>query len=145
MTRTYAYRKWTGLSGLACEVTADVDTTTRPPYPAGIQVYRKTWLAVPAGTHWKDVAWLSFGLSANARDLDDLHPDGLLVDVRRLTFSLAHYRSEVAALAMDGWLHEEFTLPPSRMQVITDPQGTVEFDWGLSEGPFADPFDTGTG
>jgi hypothetical protein len=102
-------------------------------------VYRNIWLTVPPGTHWKDVAWLCFGVSVNSRDLDSMQPAGVLIGVHQLTYPLSDYRAEVAALAMDGWLHEEFSLPPSSIQLTVDRHGTAEFDWGIPGTPFADP------
>ncbi|MFI2367023.1 hypothetical protein [Streptomyces sp. NPDC018833] len=53
---------------------------------------------------------------------------------------MSDYRSEVAALAMDGWLRQELGLPDVGISAEFDKAAdSVKFDWG-TVGPFADDF-----
>lgn len=142
MSTTFEYRLRSPLGGLAADLTAEHRV---PGADAGegfrLQIYRNVWLALPGGINWRDAAWLSFGLSVHSSDLSAAHPDGLLVEVAALTFPLAHFRSEVAALAMDGWVREEFDLPDRGIRAVFDGgKGAYRFHWGDSSDPFADEF-----
>ncbi|WP_234389334.1 hypothetical protein [Streptomyces sp. CS149] len=45
-----------------------------------MQIHRNIWLGPPAaGLHWKDAAWLAFGVSLDARALSELAPGGVLI------------------------------------------------------------------
>ncbi|MFI6280808.1 hypothetical protein [Streptomyces sp. NPDC050988] len=104
-----------------------------------MQIHRNVWLAHPAGINWRDAAWLSFGLSAHSSDLSSAHPGGLLVEVAALAFPLVHFRSEVSALAMDGWVRTEFDLPDRGFRAAFDSgTGTYRFHWGGYSDPFSD-------
>ncbi|NEC24586.1 hypothetical protein [Streptomyces parvus] len=55
-----------------------------------MQIHRKIWLALPtSGLHWKDAAWLAFGVSLNARALSELAPDGVLIRTSSLDHPLS--------------------------------------------------------
>ncbi|MER6260601.1 MULTISPECIES: hypothetical protein [Streptomyces] len=138
MSRTFRYRFRSPLGGLAADLTAE---WASPGTDDGflLQVDRKVRLAPPSGMHWRDVSWLSFGLAAHASDLMARHTEGLVVRVTALTYPLAHFRSEVAALAMDGWLREEFGLPERGLRVSFDSAtGGYAFEWGSYGDPFED-------
>ncbi|MEW2567519.1 hypothetical protein [Streptomyces sp. NPDC047070] len=140
MSSTFKYRCRGSCShgGLAADLTAE----HRLPGTGAagcLQIYRNVSLALPSGTHWRDAAWLAFGLSVHSADLSSAHPDGLLVEVAALTFPLAHYRSEVAALAMDAWLRKEFALPDQGLRAAPDEEnGAWRFQWGGHSDPFSD-------
>jgi hypothetical protein len=140
MSSTFKYRlgSFRSLGGLAADLTAEY----RAPGPGEepcLRVHRGVWLTLPHGTDWRDAAWLSYGLSAHSADLTSAHPDGLVVEVNALTFPLAHFRSEVAALAMDGWVRREFTLPDRGFRAVPDSgNGAWRFEWGSCAGPFSD-------
>ncbi|MFI2118283.1 hypothetical protein ACH489_27840 [Streptomyces rubiginosohelvolus] len=103
-----------------------------------MQIHRKIWLGLPAaGLHWKDAAWLAFGVSLNARALSELAPDGVLIRTASLDCPLSDYQPEAAALAMDGWLHERFDLESSGTAVTYDAsRGGFVFSWGGAAEPF---------
>ncbi|WP_408994539.1 hypothetical protein [Streptomyces sp. 1268] len=105
-----------------------------------MQIHRNIWLGPPAaGLHWKDAAWPAFGVSLNARALSELAPDGVLIRTSSLDYPLSDYRSEAAALAMDGWLHERFGLESSGAAVTYDAsRGGFAFSWGGTADPFSD-------
>ncbi|MEW2604196.1 MULTISPECIES: hypothetical protein [Streptomyces] len=105
-----------------------------------MRIHRNIWLGLPAsGLYWKDAAWLAFGVSLNAHALSELLPEGILVQVASLECPLSDYRSEAAALAMDGWLHQQFAVRSSGAGVTYDPaQGRFAFTWGQTAQPFSD-------
>ncbi|WP_316778985.1 hypothetical protein [Streptomyces sasae] len=128
-TSTFAYRYFSPLGGLAADLTAEY---TSPGTDDGffLQIDRHVRLIPPTGTHWQDVHWLAHGLAAHASALLSLHPEGLTVRVTSFTFPLAHYQPEVAALAMDGWLRQQFGLPDRGLQVAFEAeQGEYVFQW----------------
>ncbi|TDC24647.1 hypothetical protein E1265_09125 [Streptomyces sp. 8K308] len=92
---------------------------------------------MPAGTYWRDVAWLGAGVELSGPLLAERCPAGVLIEVHELSYPLADYRAEVAALAMDGWLRDAFDLPPSGAGVSATSVG-IEFRWG----PGGDPLRT---
>jgi hypothetical protein len=52
---------------------------------------------------------------------------------------LSDHRAEVAALAMDLWIREEFGLPPIDVEVRSSAaDGRYTFLWGATEDPFSD-------
>ncbi|MFE1307736.1 hypothetical protein [Streptomyces sp. NPDC058755] len=138
MGHIFKYRLRGPLGGLAADLGADWGA----PDVDGeffLQVDRKTCLTPPKGMYWRDASWLSFGLAVHASDLLALHPEGVIVRVASLTYSLAHFRSEVAALAMDGWVREVFGLPDRGLRVHFDEEkGDYEFRWGACSEPFED-------
>ncbi|MCG7207145.1 hypothetical protein [Streptomyces arenae] len=96
-----------------------------------LQVDRQVRLIPPAGAHWRDVHWLAHGLAVHAAALLSLHPEGLTVRVTSFTFPLAHYRPQVAALAMDGWIRQQFILPDRGLRVAFDAgRGEYMSQWG---------------
>ena len=129
-TSTFAYRFRSPFGGLAADLTAG----HMPPSAEDgffLQIDRRVRLIPPTGTHWRDVHWLAHGLAAHASALLSLRPEGLTVRVTSFTFPLAHYRPEVAALAMDGWLRQQFGLPDRGLRVAFDAgQGSYTFRWG---------------
>ncbi|MFG2961233.1 hypothetical protein ACGF5O_46885 [Streptomyces sp. NPDC048291] len=128
-TSTFAYRFRSPLGGLAADLTAE----RLPPGTEDgffLRIDRQVRLIPPAGAHWRDVHWLAHGLAAHAAALLSLHPEGLTVRVTSFTFPLAHYRPEVAALAMDGWLRQQFALPDRGLRVAFDAgQQDYTFRW----------------
>ncbi|MCX5604294.1 hypothetical protein OOK29_39770 [Streptomyces phaeochromogenes] len=144
MSNTFKYRLRSPLGGLAADLTAghhalDADADADADDGFRLQIYRNVWLAPPRGINWRDAAWLSFGLSAHSSDLSSAHPGGLLVEVAELTFPLAHFRPEAAALAMDGWVRMEFDLPDRGFRAAFDGGiGAYRFHWGGYSDPFSD-------
>ncbi|MER7179470.1 hypothetical protein ABT404_08295 [Streptomyces hyaluromycini] len=128
-TSTFAYRFHGPLGGLAADLTAGCMS---PGTEDGffLQIDRQVRLIPHTGAHWRDVHWLAHGLAAHAAALLSLHPGGLTVRVTSFTYPLAHYRPEVAALAMDGWLRQQFDLPDRGLRVAFDAgQGGYLFQW----------------
>ncbi|MGC5344056.1 hypothetical protein [Streptomyces sp. DT171] len=141
MAQEFKFRFRGSNGGLAVNLKADSRPLEDGHPRHGMQVYKKIWLGLPAsGLHWKDAAWLAFGMSTNARSLSELFPDGLLVCVISLDYPLSEYRAEVAALAMDGWLHERFEIEDSGVSVRHDAvRDQFDFTWGDVALPFSDP------
>ncbi|MFI2783785.1 hypothetical protein [Streptomyces sp. ALB3] len=136
----FAFRYRGPRGGLAVNLRAETRATEDGIPPHSIQIHGNIWLGLPAsGLHWKDAAWLAFGVSLNAPALGELFPEGILVHVSSLECPPAHYRSEAVALAMNGWLHERFALRDSGAGVRYDTaeHGFV-FTWGSISHPFAD-------
>ncbi|WP_328495898.1 hypothetical protein OHS59_26585 [Streptomyces sp. NBC_00414] len=142
MSSTFKYRLRGSCSPGGSALAADLTVERRLPGAGaggGLQIYRNVSLALPSGINWRDAAWLAFGLSVHSADLSSAHPDGLLVEVTALTFPLAHYRSEVAVLAMDAWLRDEFALPDRGLRAVLDDEtGAWGFQWGGHPDPFSD-------
>ncbi|MEV6178643.1 hypothetical protein [Streptomyces sp. NPDC052015] len=140
MARTVRYRLRSPIGGLAADLTAEMWQSTDPGAP-DIQVYGKLRLALPpGGLHWKDAAWLSFGVALNAREVNARFPDGVTIRVLALDMPLSDYRAEVAALAMDLWLREECGLAPTGVAAAFNASaGDYVFTWGDVESPFSDP------
>ncbi|WP_128818124.1 hypothetical protein [Streptomyces sp. S063] len=140
MIHAFAFRFRGPAGGLAVNLRAEVAPLGGGTPPHSMQIHRKIWLGLPAsGLHWKDAAWLAFGVSLNAGTLSELVPDGVLVLASSLDYPLSDYRSEAAALAMDGWLHERFDLESSGAAVTYDAsRGGFAFSWGGTAGPFSD-------
>ncbi|MFF3380106.1 hypothetical protein ACFYXF_45020 [Streptomyces sp. NPDC002680] len=137
MTNTFKYRLRSPLGGLAADLTGE-HRTPGASEEFHLQIYRNVWMTPPGGVNWRDSAWLSFGLSVHAPVLAATHPDGLIIKVVSLAFPLAHYRSEVAALAMDGWVREEFGLPDQGLRAVSREEGGYVFQWGDYPAPFSD-------
>ncbi|MFF4475611.1 hypothetical protein ACH4TQ_03800 [Streptomyces sp. NPDC021218] len=138
--RTFKFRKRFPNGGLAADLSAESVANGRP-NEQHIQVHRKIYLSPPPGIHWKDLAWLCVGASLHSENLSALYPEGIEIAVHRLTFPLSDYRSEVAALTIDGWLREEFDLPDVGARVDYSPEtGSHVFHWGDTQDPFADNF-----
>lgn len=138
----FAYRFRSPLGGLAADLVAEAESAP-PDSEIGfsLQIHRNVHLALPPGVNWRDAAWLSFGVAAHAPDLAVLHRGGLVVKAVSLTFPSAHFRSEVAALAMDGWLRREFNLPDRGFGVsFEEGRRRYGFEWGGDTSPFADDF-----
>ncbi|ROQ68376.1 hypothetical protein EDD93_2840 [Streptomyces sp. 840.1] len=108
--------------------------------PHSMQIHKKVWLGLPAsGLHWKDAAWLAFGVAINAPALSELLPAGVFIRTASLDYPLSDYQSEVAALAMDGWLHEQFDMESSGAAVTYEAsQRNFAFTWGDIAHPFSD-------
>ncbi|MFI9548372.1 hypothetical protein ACIHAR_31415 [Streptomyces sp. NPDC052016] len=140
MARTVRYRLRSPIGGLTADLTAEIRQSTDSVAP-DIQVYGKLRLALPpGGLHWKDAAWLSFGVALNAREVNARFPDGVTIRVLALDMPLSDYRAEVAALAMDLWLREECGLPMNGVAaVFSASAGDYVFSWGDVENPFSDP------
>lgn len=138
MSSTFKYRLRSPLGGLAADLTAEY----APPGADEeffLQVDRHVRLSLPKGVNWRDASWLSFGLAAHAPDLVSRNPEGILVRVTSLDFPPAHFRSEVAALAMDGWVRQEFALPDRGLRAAFDAEErSYRFQWGEHVEPFSD-------
>lgn len=138
MTSTFRYRLSSPFGGLAADVTAEYSAPGASD-EFRLQVYRNVWLTPPEGINWRDAAWLSFGLAAHSSALAAMHPVGLIIKVTSLTFPLAHFRSEVAALAMDGWARQEFNVPDRGLHAVSHgADGSYRFHWGDLSDPFSD-------
>ncbi|WP_159050455.1 hypothetical protein [Streptomyces cellostaticus] len=138
MSHIFKYRLRSPLGGLAADLEADwVDPDADGEFY--LQVDRKTYLTLPKGMHWRDASWLSFGLAVHASDLLSRHPEGLTVRVTSFTYSVTHFRSEMVALAMDGWVREVFDLPDRGLCVeFGEEKGDYNFRWGTYGDPFED-------
>jgi hypothetical protein len=136
--RTFRYRKRSPVGGLAADITAVAEASDPVPQRA-MQIDRKLWMEPPpVPLHWRDTAWMSYGLSLHAKNLNMLHPQGLTVKVQDFSFPISDYVPEVAAFAMEGWAREAFDLAPAHISVEYD---TVDhryiFSWA-SGMPFSD-------
>ncbi|MFF3498918.1 hypothetical protein [Streptomyces sp. NPDC003247] len=139
MARKVKYRLRTPVGGLAVDLTAAQRSLTDPDAP-DIQVFGKVRMALPpGGLHWKDVAWLSFGVSLNAQEIDARFPEGVKIQVIALQVPLSDYRAEVAALAMNLWLQEEFGLADNGVAAaVIASTGDYVFTWKGTGNPFSD-------
>ncbi|MFI1284733.1 hypothetical protein ACH4U5_28965 [Streptomyces sp. NPDC020858] len=130
-----------GGAGLAADITAAAYEVDSPP-PQTLHAYGSVHLRLPAkGLYWKDAAWLAFGMSLHTHELvASVAGRGYLVlEVASLAYPGADYRSEVAALALDGWIHQHLRLPPCGSAVRHDRSNwRFTFDWAGGETPFAD-------
>jgi hypothetical protein len=136
---TYEYRLRSPIGGLAADLAAELRSSSQAP-ESGVQIDHRLWLELPgAGLHWRDLAWLSFGVSLNAAALSERYPAGTVVRILRLDFPLAFYRAEVASLAVHGWLRQELGLPGTGVRAeYSDADGAYRFHWGTDRDPFAD-------
>ncbi|MFI1885368.1 hypothetical protein [Streptomyces jumonjinensis] len=139
MTEVFKFRFRQGTHGLAANLRAEVSPLGGAP-AHGMQIHKNIWLALPEpGLHWKDAAWLAFGVSANAQAVSELHPEGAVIRVTSLDYPLSDYQAEVAALAMDGWLHARFAIRTSGFSVAYDiTRNRYVFAWGDVPDPFSD-------
>ncbi|MGW0312235.1 hypothetical protein [Streptomyces flavidovirens] len=139
METSFQYRLRSPIGGLAADLTAHPVASDQSS-ECSLRIHQNIWLAYPlGGLYWKDVAWLSFGVALHAQILATLHPKGLGIQMVSLRVPLSDYRSEVAALAMDGWLRAEFDLPTAGAEVsFCQAGGDYIFHWGNIESPFAD-------
>ncbi|MGX1484330.1 hypothetical protein RKD45_003406 [Streptomyces griseus] len=140
MIQAFKFRFRCATGGLAVDLRAEACGTEAGIPAHSVRIHRNIWLGLPAsGLYWKDAAWLAFGVSLNAHALSELLPDGILVQVASLECPLSDYRSEAAALAMDGWLHQQFAVRSSGAGVTYDlAQGRFAFTWGQTAQPFSD-------
>lgn len=122
------------------DLTAEALRSTDATAP-DIQVYGKVRMALPrGGLHWKDVAWLSFGIAINAQEINTAFPEGVTIQVLDLRMPLSDYRAEAAALAMNLWLREEFGLAANDVAAAFNAlTGDYTFTWNDTENPFSDP------
>jgi len=136
----FRYRFRSPLGGLAADLAAECACApTDSEIGSALRIHRNVHLVLPRGVHWRDAAWLSFALAAHAPDLMVLNPGGVVINVVSFTFPPAHFRSEVAALTMDGWLRREFDLPDRGFEVsVVEGSGSYGFQWGGNEAPFSD-------
>jgi len=139
MEHTYKYRLRSPMGGLSADLTAEC-LSDHASSLYRLQIQRNLWLAPPVDINWRDSAWLSFGLSAHADTLNRLHPRELIViRVTDLSFPLANFRSEVSALAIDGWLRTQFQLPDLGLRAEFNPgRHSYDFHWGSISNPFED-------
>ncbi|WP_143674039.1 hypothetical protein OG944_18580 [Streptomyces anulatus] len=140
MTEVFKFRFRGPAGGIAVNLRAEATTLAREIPPHSMQIYKKVWLGLPtSGLHWKDAAWLAFGVSINAHALSKLLPDGIFIHASSLDYPLSDYRSEAAALAVDGWLHERFDIESSGATVRYEvAEGQFTFTWGGTTQPFSD-------
>ncbi|QYX77779.1 hypothetical protein [Streptomyces akebiae] len=141
MTRTVKYLLRSPTGGLTANLTAHARLTTESVDPPDVQIHGSVRLALPpGGLHWKDLAWLSFGVALNARELTKRFPHGITIQVTSIEAPPSDYRSEVAALAMNLWLHEEFEIPFNNVGAeFNISSGDYEFRWDDEGDPFSDP------
>ncbi|MEU6226938.1 hypothetical protein [Streptomyces sp. NPDC047042] len=138
MASTFKYRLNGPFGGLAADLTGEFRSLETSENSL-LRIYRNVWLKPPGGINWRDCAWLSFGLSVHASELSVTRPAGLVAEVTTLAFPLAHFRSELAALAMDGWIREEFGLPDRGLSAAYRVgAGGYTFHWGECSDPFSD-------
>ncbi|MDX2939938.1 MULTISPECIES: hypothetical protein [Streptomyces] len=140
MTRTVKYCLRSPSGGLAANLTAHARPSTKSD-PPDVQIHGNVRLALPpGGLHWKDLAWLSFGVALNAPELTRRFPQGITIQVTSIEAPLSDYRSEVAALAINLWLREEFEIPFNNVDAKFNPSsGDYEFRWNDEKDPFSDP------
>lgn len=134
--KTYRYRRRGPLGGLAANLTA----TTRPDTDhdrIALQIGERVRLTFCRGMYWKDISWMSYGLSLHARELAHIYPAGALFEVIEFTYPLADFRPEVAAFTVDGWLQENLGLYPAEASVnFNRKTSAYEFHWPEDE-PFS--------
>ncbi|MEU5824228.1 hypothetical protein [Streptomyces sp. NPDC047803] len=140
MTHTFKFRFRGPAGGLAVDLEAGTVPAGDGIPPHSMQIHRRVRLGLLAsGLHWKDAAWLAFGVSLHAPALSELRPDGVVIQVASLACPLSDYRSEAAALAMDGWIRERFALEGPGASVAYDTaRGRYVFGWGTTFRPFSD-------
>lgn len=138
MAKTFRYRKRSPLGGLAADISAEADASGAIPQGA-VQISGQLWLELPESPlHWRDLAWMMYGLSLHSENLNALHPQGLTVRVQSFSFPTSDYTPEVAACAMEGWTREEFNLAPASISIEYD---TLERRYIFSPGhemPFSE-------
>ncbi|WP_404959494.1 hypothetical protein [Streptomyces sp. 147326] len=141
MVETFRFRFMKGGAGLAADITAAAYEVDSPP-PQALRAYGSLHLSLPAGgLYWKDAAWLAFGMSLHTHELVArvAGRGHLVLEVASLAYPGADYQSEVAALALDGWIHQHLRLPPCGSAVRHDRAGRrFTFDWAGVDTPFAD-------
>lgn len=139
MTRTVKYRLRSPIGGLTANLTAHARPYAESD-PPDVQIHGNVRLALPpGGLHWKDLAWLSFGVALNAPELTKRFPQGITIQVTSIEAPLSDYRSEVAALAVNLWLHEEFEIPINNVGAEYNAStGDHEFRWNDEGDPFSD-------
>lgn len=138
MTKTFRFRRRSPIGGLAADISAEA-------HPSGavsrcaVQVSRKLWLELPdPPLHWRDAAWMMYGLSLHSESLNSLYPEGLTVRVQNFSFPTSDYVPEAAAFAMEGWVAQEFNLAPANIDVEYDTVNSrYTFSWGNGM-PFSD-------
>lgn len=138
--RAFKYRLRSPVGGLAANISARAVISDGIP-PGAIRIERNLWLATSAsGLYWRDVTWLSVALSLHSQALLAAHREELCIDVTSLDFPLTDYRPEVAGLAMDGWLREEFDLPDIGIRCFySDTPDPYSFLWAGVQDPPAEP------
>ncbi|MGW1180611.1 hypothetical protein ACWD7Y_26225 [Streptomyces drozdowiczii] len=140
MAHTFKFRFRGPAGGLAVDLGAEAAPAGGGPPAHGMRIHENIRLGLPAsGLYWKDAAWLAFGVSLHAPALAGLRPDGVFIRVASLDHPLSDYRSEAAALAMDGWIRERFALEGPGASVAYDTvRGRYAFAWGTTFQPFSD-------
>ncbi|MCX4692680.1 hypothetical protein [Streptomyces sp. NBC_01408] len=135
----YKYRFMRGGFGLAANISAHTEECEYAPSNT-IQINQGLHLRLPVDhIHWKDAAWLSFGLSLHSANLSRNDGSHLLVAIDSFTYPGADYQAEVAALAIDGWVHQNLSIPPCGVSVSYErPRRRFCFDWGPDVVPFCD-------
>ncbi|MEU4729649.1 hypothetical protein [Streptomyces sp. NPDC023588] len=139
MHETFHYRYLHAGGGLAADLRADVYETDGPPPAPALLIHRSLYLRLPTDRipYWLEAAWLAFGASLHADQLLDGRT--LVLDVDTFTYPGADFRAEVAALAIDGWIHRRFGLSPCSASVTYDrPSHCFTFTWPGPIVPFAD-------
>ncbi|MEU9718266.1 hypothetical protein [Streptomyces sp. NPDC047976] len=139
MVATYKYRFMRGGIGLAADVSARTEVFASAP-TGTLHIHRRLHLRLPAGhVSWKDAAWLSFGTSLHAESLAPADAGHLVIAVESFVYPGADYRAEVAALAIDGWVHQNMGVPACGISVDHDRERhEFTFDWGPGVIPFCD-------
>ncbi|NUQ99492.1 MAG: hypothetical protein HOY79_24050 [Streptomyces sp.] len=121
MIASIRYRKRSPIGGLAADISAETDDSGKVS-PQAVHIDGKLWLEPATGVplHWRDLAWMAYGLFLHSGDLNAMHPQGLTVKVREFSFPTSDYVPEVAAFAMDEWVRKVFDLPPASIGVEYD-------------------------
>ncbi|MGW5532250.1 hypothetical protein [Streptomyces xanthochromogenes] len=141
MYETFRFRYLRAGVGLAADLRADAYETDGTPPALALLIYRSLYLRLPTDrtSYWLEVAWLAFGASLHAEQLFDGR--ALVIDVDAFTYPGADFRAEVAALALDGWIHRRFGLAPCGASVTYDGLSRrFAFTWPRPIIPFADEF-----
>ncbi|WP_329203274.1 MULTISPECIES: hypothetical protein [unclassified Streptomyces] len=141
MHETFRFRYLHAGMGLAADLHVDAYETVGPPPPPTLLIHRSLYLRLPADQtpYWLEAAWLAFGASLHAEQLVDGRT--LVLDVDAFTYPGADFRAEVAALALDGWIHRRFGLAPCGASVAYNRLShRFAFTWPSQLTPFADEF-----
>ncbi|WP_329101016.1 hypothetical protein [Streptomyces sp. NBC_01439] len=117
----YKYRFMKDGIGLAADLLAHTEESESAPSGA-IQLDQRLHLRLPVGhVYWKDAAWLAYGLSLHTTELSPIADGHRIVVINSFAYPGADYQAEVAALAIDGWVHQNLNTPPCGISVSFDP------------------------
>ncbi|WP_405789337.1 hypothetical protein OG753_19110 [Streptomyces sp. NBC_00029] len=125
--------------GLAADVSAHTEESGSAPSRA-IQRDQRLHLRLPAGhIHRKDAARLAYGLPLHAAELSRNAGGHPLVVIDSFAYPGADHQAEVAAPAIDGWVHQNPNTPPCGIPAGFDRSRRKScFDRGPGMAPFRD-------